>query len=170
MNIHPPSASAGGCPEFYYETGDDNNAWEANIVAGSDITNSKQVGSLRTVIGSTSQIKNTFWSTVDKITLDEVTSITFNVTFNCNVNLFETFSIVVGYGNNKTSFVASDPSEYSANQSSTTQNFTLSPVNVSGDFHISLQVVTNNSTANGQVDINEVIISCSDPAEEEEDD
>jgi surface protein len=155
------------CPHVLYISGNESNEWESNTVSGS-VTNTKQASSLRSVLGSTSGVKDVYWSTTDKVNLSNISSIRFNVTFSCNVNIGESFTITVGYGNNKTSFVANNtPSVYSTNQSSSTQNFTFSGISVSGDYHVSLRVHTNNSTANGQVDINEVELICDDEENEE---
>jgi hypothetical protein len=159
MNIHPPSAAAGGCPGYLYNTGDGEDDWEANTVSGT-VTNSKQAGSLRSVLSSTSGVKDVYWSTVNKVTLTNVTTIRFNVDFSNSTSFGQQFVITAGYGNNKTSFVASNPITYTSSNFASDVNFQLTNVNATGDYHVSLRVSTDNSTSNGQVDINEVELIC----------
>jgi hypothetical protein len=169
MNIHPPSAVAGGCPGYLYDTGDGEDDWEANTVSGT-VTNSKQAGSLRSVLSSTSGVKDVYWSTVNKVTLTNVTTIRFNVDFSNSTSFGQRFSITVGYGNNKTSFVAnSTPVDYSSSNFASGVNFNFNGVNATGDYHVSIRIDTDNSTSNGQVDINEVELICAGEEEEEDD-
>jgi hypothetical protein len=158
MNIHPPSAAT-ACPGYLYDTGDGEDDWEANTVSGT-VTNSKQAGSLRSVLSSTSGVKDVYWSTVNKVTLTNVTTIRFNVDFSNSTSFGQQFVITVGYGNNKTSFVASDPAIYNNSNFGFGVNFQLTNVNATGDYHVSLRVNTDNSASNGQVDINEVELIC----------
>jgi len=157
MNIHPPSASA-ACPGYLYDTGDGEDDWEANTVSGT-VTNSKQAESLRSVLSSNSGIKDVYWSTVNKVALANVTSIRFNVDFSNSTSFGQRFSINVGYGNDQTSFVASSGTDYT-NSNFGTGDFNLNNINVAGDYHVSLRVDTDNSTSNGQVDINQVELIC----------